>query len=240
MDKYPLLIIVALILVSIGFIVVVCATPEDVRTISTSGSGAVTVTPDMCRVSLSITNTGTDVQTIQNLNTKAANRVISALQEKYSLSEEEIRSSGYSISEVYREKFDTDNQVYQVSHSIAIETEKILYIGDMIDTAIDNGATGASSLSFYLSPVKEHEYRDQALSAAVAEARGDAEIVAAALGSGLGAVQSVNVQQSSYPLYTSYKTPVPQVAGYDTDESTSFLPGETEVNAYISMVYAIN
>jgi len=75
----------------------------DEDTISVSGTGIVKTTPDICKISLSVKTTGTDVQDLQKENALSMTAILAALgsMDACSLSEKEIQTGGFTISEVY-------------------------------------------------------------------------------------------------------------------------------------------
>ncbi|MDP3013964.1 MAG: SIMPL domain-containing protein, partial [Candidatus Subteraquimicrobiales bacterium] len=217
--------------------------------ISVSGTGIVKTAPDICTISLSVTTKGTNVKELQKENAKTMNKILAGFErmDSCSLTEKEVQTSGFSISEVYYpddailSKYGKDKTIYQVENSISIETGKLSCIGDIIDTAVSNGANRIDSVTFSLSPEKEQEYRASALAAAVDMASHDAEVVLGTLGRSLGSVQTVNVQQSYNPpvYYGSGDSMAYMIQAESAPAPTPIDPGDVEVTADVSITYRI-
>ncbi len=221
----------------------------DEDTIYVSGTGIIKTMPDVCQIALSVKTTGTDVKNLQKDNAKSMNKILTALSsmDTCALNEKEIQTGGFSISEVYYPddaqiaKYGKDVTIYQVTNTINIETDKLSCTGEIIDTAIANGANDIDYVTFTLSPEKENEYRADALVAAVNEARKDAQVVLEALGENLGSVKTVNVQESyNPPVYygTTNKASYLMEAG-SAPAATPIDPGDVDVTAQVSITFRI-
>lgn len=251
--KSSILLTLGLVLIlCVGSISMVCADEEETvidDTISVSGTGIVKTAPDICTISLSVTTKGTNVKELQKENAKTMNKILAGFKrmDSCSLDEKEVQTSGFSISEVYYPddatiaKYGKDKTIYQVENSISIETGKLSCIGDIIDTAVSNGANRIDSVTFSLSPKKEQEYRASALSAAVDMASHDAEAVLSALGRSLGSVQTVNVVKSYNPpvYYGASDSMAYMIQAESAPAPTPIDPGDVEVTADVSITYRI-
>jgi len=254
MNRFSFSILGILVLLCMGCAISACIADDeetvDDDTISVSGTGIIKTTPDICKISLSVKTTGTDVKDLQDENAKSMTKILAAFSsmDTCALADNEIQTSGFSISEVYYpddtliSRYGKDVTIYQVTNSISIETDKLSCIGEIIDTAIANGANDIDSVTFTLSPDKENEYRAQALVAAVDEARTDAGIVLEALGRNTGSVKTVNVQKSYNPpvYYDSANYALPAASGGGPARAeTPIDPGEVDVTAEVSITYRI-
>ncbi|MBN1166924.1 MAG: SIMPL domain-containing protein [Methanospirillaceae archaeon] len=251
MNRLPVFVCAVLILLLfVGSAPVIAAGDEDFKedTISVSGTGKIKTTPDICQISLSVKSTGTDVKKLQGENAKAMTKILTALgsMDTCALGNKEIQTRGFSISEVYYPddtlvaKYGKDVTIYQVTNNINIETDKLSCAGDIIDTAIANGANDIDYVTFTLSPEKENEYRSQALVAATDLAHKDAEVVLGALGVSLGSVHTVSVEQSyNPPVYYASTNKASYMMEAAAGPATPIDPGDVEVTATVSVTFRI-
>ena len=86
---------------------------------------------------------------------------------------------------------------YQASNQLDVTVRDLGKAGEVIDAAVDAGANLANGITFRLSD--ENPGQDRALTDAVRDARGKAEIMAAAGDASLG--QVVTMIESSAPVY---------------------------------------
>jgi uncharacterized protein len=214
--------------------------------IHVSGSGTIKTTPDRCEISFSVVTKNPDVKAAQKENARKMDGLMSVLKDptKGNLTPAEISTSSYSISEVYspddslKAKFGDNVTIYEVSNTISVETSQLDSVGDLIDMAVANGANSISSLKFTLSKQKTAELRSEALKIAVEKARSDADATTSALGTGVGAVHEVTVEDS-------YNPPVYYNQDFRTEKlvaaapSTPIEPGSVDVSARVSVTYEI-
>lgn len=219
---------------------------KDKNLIHVSGSGTVKTIPDRCEISFSVVTKNPDVKAAQRENAHKMDMVMMVLKDpaKGNLTPLEIGTSSYSISEVYspddalKAKFGENVVIYEVSNTITIETSRLDAIGDLIDLAVGNGANGVSSLQFTLSKPKTAELRSQALKIAVEKAKADAEDVTAAMGTTLGPVYEVTVEDTyNPPVY--YNQDLRSASAGAAAPSTPIEPGSIDVSAKVSVSYEI-
>jgi uncharacterized protein YggE len=239
--------VVAALILCAGFTGLATAAPDDTqdRTISVSGTGKVTTDPDRAVISLAVVTENTDVKVAQQQNAARMSAVIDALK-TLGINSDDLKTTGYSVYPVYpvyedltSSSISLDRKIkyYRVTNTLQVTLKDITMAGSVIDTAVGAGADQINSISFTLSDEKQQELRSQALTAAVAQARGDADVVARALGVSIIGVSSVNVG-SSYVPYA-----VPEAYDYKAAVGASSTPIETDtidVTASVSISYLIN
>jgi len=241
--KRIILVSVLLILIAGMAGTVSAADSSDEKTISVSGTGKVTSAPDTVIVSIAVETENTDALVAQQENAKKMNTVMTALK-AIGLTDDEIETTGYSIYSYNSgddSVFGSKKKIYRVTNSIKVESSKIDMAGEIIDTAVSSGANNINYISFTLSDEKSNQLRSQALDAAVAQARSDADAVASALGISVVGVKSVNVGASYVPM--SYNTAYDSGAMYKSEAAmsvpTTVDPGDVDVSASVSIVYLI-
>jgi uncharacterized protein YggE len=222
---------------------IVSAETPDVSVIDVSGTGTIKVAADQAEISLAVITKGADIGIIQRENADKMTHIISALKLEAGLSDKEISTSHYSLSEEWnpndalKAAAGEGAQIYRVSNTISIITSKIDSTGTIIDVAIANGANSVDSLQFSLTAAANRKYREEALQIAVEKATADATIVTKALGKKIGSASSVQVGNS-------FVTPFPVNRAYSlmaesTDIAggvpTPIQAGEVEVSASVSI-----
>ncbi|KLK88096.1 hypothetical protein SZ63_03240 [Methanoculleus sediminis] len=218
--------------------------PEESRDklIQVTGTGKVTTTPDQAVVVFAVETENTDVKTAQQQNADRMDAVVNALK-RAGIPEKDIRTAGYNIipiTETDSRGLTTDRvKYYRVINSLEVTLNDVNRAGEIVDLAVENGANKVNRFSFTLSDTKQQEFRSQALTAAVAQARGDADAVAAAIGKTIVDVKEVNVGGSYVPLaYESRYSGMDMAAGVAA--KTPLEVGEIDVTATVSISYIIS
>jgi len=212
------------------------------RVIHVSGTGKVTTSPDMVMITVGVETEHPDAAVAQQDNAVKMNAVISSLK-KLGIPEDHIQTSGYSMYSMTTgddSPFGVKNQkVYVVRNNVVVTLDDVTMAGEVIDTAVMNGANQVNSVQFTLSEEKSQELRSDALHAAVTQARGDADAVADALGVMILGVKEVSVGGSYTPVIYAE-----QAAYRSMDAGTGPVPspieaGTIDVTATVSVTYFI-
>lgn len=230
------------VLIAVAGFVGCASAADDEKLIHVSGTGKITTTPDIVEISLAVQTENTDGLLAQQENAKKMGQCIDALK-ALGFTDAELKTTGYSM---YSYRADSDSPfggektVYRVTNTLLVKTSKTDKAGEIIDTAIANGANSVNYISFTLSDEKSQSLRAQALAKAAAQARSDADAVSAALNVQIMGVQSVNVGQSYTPYAypeSNYKSSMAMdtAAGY----STPVQADTVDVTATISVSYII-
>ncbi len=217
--------------------------PEESRdkVIYVSGTGKVTTTPDQAIIVFAVETENVDVATAQQQNARQMDAVINALKNA-GIPEKDIRTAGYNIIPITESSSKplTESRVkyYRVINTLEVTLNDVDRAGEIVDLAVSSGANRVNRFSFTLSDAKQQEFRSQALTAAVAQARGDANAVAAAIGKTIVDVKEVNVGGNYVPLvYDSRYAEMDKAAGAAV--STPLEVGEIDVTASVSITYII-
>jgi uncharacterized protein YggE len=163
------------------------------RTISVAGTGTVDATPDIARLSLAVQRRDVSMQVARD-ETVRVSKAFLALCKKLGIPDNKIRTSGLTIQPEYRWNEKENQQVftgYFVQRQLQVEVTDLNKLGDVIEGAIDAGVNEVSPPA--LDSSKAKELNRDALAAATADAKANAERVASSLGVKLGAVRTVVV-----------------------------------------------
>lgn len=185
----------ALVLAACGGQAVAADPPTETSgtdTITVTGSGSARGNPDIANVSLGVNVSNRQISEAvaeSNRTIEAITRALVAL----GVTEANIQTSNFNIwpEEVYdRETGQTTGErIYHVDSTVQILIESTDMVGEVLETAIQNGANNVYGLNFSIQD--SSELASQARSAAIGNARERAEQLAAELGVELGRVVRV-------------------------------------------------
>lgn len=173
-----------------------CALAE--TRITVDGTGEVLVSADTAVVSLGVSVRDEDALAAQ----AGANETIAAIRSilnENGFPEEDINTGMISIYTVYDYADGVEKSLYQAYSTLAIRTTRMDRVGTVIDLAFKAGANMLDGVSFSASDTSAAEA--EALTAAVAEARTHAEILAAAAGMTVTRIEAIT-EGNSYSYDT--------------------------------------
>ncbi|MDR1748438.1 MAG: SIMPL domain-containing protein [Spirochaetaceae bacterium] len=204
------------------------------NTITVTGSGAVSVTPDVATINLAVITRSADVTEAVSQNSDLMLRVQSVIQ-TINITKDEFSTSDYSIYQEYSYK--DGIQIpgeYRVSNNLIIRVRNIDDVGMVIDAAVTAGANQLNSVSFSASNTAEAVTEARKL--AVEQAYRNARILADAAGRKIG--KALIIQEQGYPQQPAYRTANVMLME-DAGGSTPINPGKTDVTVSVSVVYEL-
>jgi uncharacterized protein YggE len=200
--------------------------------LSASGQGEAKVTPDRASVLVNVQTRGVTAVVAANENAQRTKAVLDALT-KLGLSRDQLSTEGYTV---YPEmQYDKDGQspkvvAYVVTNTVRAETKRPEQAGPIVDAAINAGANMINSLTFYASSIDEA--RREAIGAAVASARADAEAMARAAGGTLGALLELSTGGPTIPPRPMFD--MAQRSKSMMAEATPVNPGQQTVTVFVT------
>jgi uncharacterized protein YggE len=204
------------------------------NTVSVSGLGRVTGTPDVLRLSMGVQRTGSDVNDALNLANGDVKRITAALH-THGVADKDIQTSNLSINPHWEK--DRING-YDVAESLTVQLRKLSDAGATISDAAAAGgnATRIDSVAFDIED--NQRLVDQARTAAFTDAKAKAEQYAKLAGRGLGEVSQVSESTDTAP------SPMPYYAAKDAaGTAASSVPisaGSQQVTVTTSVVWELN
>src|SRR5260221_6646094 len=167
--------------------------------VTTSGQGEVKVTPDRASVMIGVQTRGATATAVGADNASRTRAVLDAMT-KIGLRKEALSTEGYSVYPEMR--YDRDGGAprvtgYVATNTVRVEARRLDQVGTIIDASLAAGANVINGLSFYMASLDEA--RRQAISAAVSNARADAEAMATAAGGTLGQLLEVSTGGALVP-----------------------------------------
>lgn len=172
-------------------------TEEAVRTISVSGSGNVTVTPDVVNLKFLVKTTDWNVSKAVEKNASNTANVFTALKE-IGINDSDISTSDYQI---YQDNSKDYPGQYTVRNSISVCVRNPEITGNVIDVAVKGnvGANGLSSFNYAVTD-KTSALR-QARTLAIQDAQDAASLLAGASGCKVSKV--LNIQEDFTSTYAT-------------------------------------
>lgn len=204
--------------------------------ISVTGTGSVTVVPDIGVISIGVEATG---PTVGEARTAAADAMTAITQSAIGngVEERDIRTEYFNIWPQYSYPEGGAPQVtgYTVNTSAAIKVRNVDSLSQVLDGAIAAGGDLVRVNNFSFSVDEPEQYLAEAREEAMADAKARAEQLAQLSGASLGAVRAVNE-------YTGGGVPMPYeaAAGQGGGGVTPTSPGEQQVTLNVTVTYDIN
>lgn len=204
------------------------------ETITVSGTGTVTVTPDTAQISLGVQTADESTKAAQTENTKVVNSVIDVL-EKAGVEEKNITTSGLDIYANYDYSGSDSGTLtgYTVTTTLQLSNLDVEDVGNLIDVATDAGVNQVNGISYsYSDSVTAY---DQAIEAALDRAAEKAQKIADKEGKTLAGIKMIQENGASYdtPVDSGRYNAAEDSAG----SSMKVLAGESDVTAAVTVTY---
>lgn len=212
---------------------------EGGKGISVSGTGVVSVDPDLAVLSIGVEETADSVDEARDAAAENMEAVQSALRDA-SVSDSDMETQRFQIQPMYNWMRDVrELDGYRVTNVLTVEIRDLDNVGSVIDAAV--GAAGDSirvnNLRFTLENGEEAEHDARRL--AVQNAKAKAGVYADELGLELGRLLSLN--ETTYSMFprTEAAMPAGDFAMDDGAPTTPIEPGEFDVTVNVETVFGI-
>jgi uncharacterized protein YggE len=210
------------------------------HTISVSGTGTVTLKPDVADLHLGVLINRSTVKAAQADAAGAMTRVIAALK-ALGIADKDIQTSNVSLQPTYDYSTNTNPPRitgYQMSNSVTVTVRDLAKLGDAIDNSLAAGATSLDGVTFRVDDQTAAE--GQARQAAMAEAKSKADTLAAAAGVSISGVASISETSAPIPYPIMYGAAGAPAAIDGSKVATPIQTGTTDVTITVAVVYLIN
>ena len=216
------------------------ATPssdETMRTIAVTGTGIVSVKPDIATVTVGVTESNESLEAAQNAVIDALSAMMKTVTDA-GIAEKDVVTSGYNVSPI--PNYDSDGNYigvkgYQVSSSLTITVREIDSVGSLLDAVVKAGANQVWGISFSVDDPSKPA--SEARKAAVADARQKADELATAAGAVVTGV--VSIVESSSPSPKAMEYAAPASAADSVSRSVPVSTGTTDVEVDVQVVFEI-
>ncbi len=205
------------------------------RTVTVSATASVQRQPDQAAVSLAVETHAATAKAAVQQNAERMNALMATLR-KQGLAEKDIRTVGYDLSPEYEQRTGPQTTPprivgYRAQNTVRVVVSGVEKVGPLLDAVVASGANRVMGIDFQLAdPLAA---RTDALKAAVAQARREAEAVAGAAGQRLGELLDLSTGGAAPPPRPMFAARAEMAA------PTPILPGELEVTASVTAVYAL-
>ena len=166
------------------------------HTITVSGAGSVTVTSNQAVFTFGVSTQGKSAVQALAADSKAMQKVIDALKGA-GVPSDSLQTASVSLSPVTSDQGDAIVG-YTASNSVTVTIASIGKAGAIVDVAVNAGANQVDGPNLTVSD--QSALYDQALKAAIADARSKAQVLADASGRHVGAVSSVEEDGGPTPV----------------------------------------
>lgn len=206
------------------------------RTVEVAASGQVQAAPDRVVVQVAVTSRADAVETVRQQLAENASRLQSALRDA-GLDADQITSTQYDVSRNHRHDERPSEPEFEGQHSFTVTLNETDRAGEVVVTAVENGATRIGSVRFTVTQETRNDLRERALARAIDNARGKAAVAANGTGLELGGVHTVQTVDVSTQ---EVRRDAVRMAATNADAggtATSFEGGTVTVSADVFVVY---
>jgi uncharacterized protein YggE len=213
------------------------STPPE-HTITVTGTGTATVSPDIADVRLGLTVQRPTVKEARAVAAARMTQVIGALK-KLGIADKDIQTTTISLQPTY----DYSNNGnppritgYSFSNGVAVTVRNLDQTGDVIDDSLASGASTLDGVAFRVADPAAAQ--TQARTDAMTQARTSADTLAKASGVTISGVASISEASTPVvpPIYFGREAALGAVA---PDQATPVQPGSSDVTITVTVSYLI-
>ncbi|PSQ30789.1 SIMPL domain-containing protein [Halobacteriales archaeon SW_6_65_46] len=199
-------------------------------TVTVSGVGNAETAADRAVVSVTVEATADSAGEVRDRLAANASGMRDALAEA-GIESDQLRTARYDISRNYERREDPDAPAYRGQHGFEILLSDTEQVGTTLDAAVEGGASYVEDIRFTLSDAAKQELRTEALTEAMATARGEAETLADSGGLELDGTAEISTT-------TDYRRPVALSADSAGEgAATSIDAGPVSVSVTVEVTY---
>lgn len=185
------------------------ASPADqasnATTIDVAASGSAAADPDQAIVSVAVTAGADSADDARAAVARNASALREALADA-GVADDDIETTAYRVHErtVHNADGTTTTNGYEAVHAFEITIQEPDRAGDVLDAAVAGGANRVDGVRFTLSDATRADLRNEAIHAAMADARSQADAAADAAGLSVTGLKTVSVGGGYDPI--AYQT----------------------------------
>jgi uncharacterized protein YggE len=205
------------------------------RTINVSGTGTVSLSPDIAYIYLGVHTEDASASEAVAANNTQTQEVIQALQD-FGIDASDIRTTNFSIwpAQNYGPDGLPLDTRYVVDNTVYVTVRDLNTLGELLDVVISAGVNTVNSIQFDVADKKDS--LKQARADAIADAQERAQELADAAGLELGEVQSISFFDSvPYPIFDGKGGG----GGAAMESAVPIQPGQLTLTVTVSMTYEI-
>jgi uncharacterized protein len=203
------------------------------RTITVSGTGRITLTPDIAYINIGVQTQDASATTAMNENNTKAQAIIAAIKAA-GVADKDIQTTNFSIYP--QQQYDKDGNLtgilYIVNNTVYVTARDLTKLGGLLDATVQSGANTINSITFDVAD--KTDALSQARTSAVADAAKQANELTSAAGVSLGDVQTISYYDTSAPITVQYAR-----ADMATSGSVPIQSGSMDITTTVTIVYAL-
>ena len=172
------------------------------RSIAVSGTGQVTLAPELAYVYIGVHSQSDDVAAaLEDNNTKS--QAVAAALKAMGIDEKDIQTSSFNINP--QTQYDpqgnaTGKTTYTVDNTVYVTVRNLQTLGQVLDTAVRNGANSINGINFDVSDKTKAQAVADARKLAVDSAHTQAQALADDAGVNLGDLLTISSSTSGNPV----------------------------------------
>lgn len=207
------------------------------QTVSVSGVGRVTLTPDRASFTVGVQTLAPSLAAATQENAARMTAILAALR-KAGATDRELRTTNLSIYPQQAAEPGKQPRVvaYQVSNNVAVTRDDVATVGRLLEAAVQAGANTVSGVSFSVSDSARG--RDTGLQAAFADAKAKADVLARAAGRSVGRALAITEGGAAMP-----PVPMPMYRRAEMAQAASYAApvesGAEEIAFTVSVVFEL-
>jgi uncharacterized protein YggE len=204
------------------------------RTINISGTGQVTIKPDIAYINIGVHTEDPSASNAVAQNNTNSQAVIDALKAA-GVAADDLQTTNFNISpnNVTSPDGKTTSTTYMVDNTVYVKVRDLTKLGAVLDAAVKAGANNVNSIQLDL--VDKTKALSDARAAAVKAAKDEATQLASAAGVTLGDIQSITYNENT-PGPIMYS----RAAGLGAaDASVPVSAGTMDISVNVTMTYEI-
>jgi hypothetical protein len=208
--------------------------PEKERTMGVSGTGRVTVVPDIAAINIGVRSEAEAVTDALDTNTAQANRISRALQE-LGIEEDDIQTSNFNVypSDRYNPMTgQVEGRYFVVENTVNVTVRDLTSLGAVLTAVVEAGANNIYGINFN---VEDREAAvAEARKLAIEDAKAKAQAIAEESGVELGEIISISVYSGYTPtIYYDAK------GGAYSEAAVPIAAGTLSITMEASLTYSI-
>jgi uncharacterized protein len=204
------------------------------RSITVTGTGMVTLTPDIAYISIGVHTQNASAKDATAENNTQAQAVMATIK-GFGVAEKDIQTTNFSIYP--QQQYDSTGKLtgilYVVDNTVYVTVRDLTKLGDLLDAVVSSGANNVNSIQFDVAD--KTAALSQARLAAVADARKQADELTKATSVSLGEVQTISYYDSTPPVAMQYAKAVT----LDAASSVPVSAGSMQISTTVTIVYGL-
>ena len=238
--RYALLVLVALAVPLAG---PAQAQSKEARTVTVSGEGEFTSTPDRAVVRFGIVSEAEAAEAVREQNATAARDAMNAVRE-LGIEDDRIRLESLRLQprREYDPETETRKQIgYEATRQVVVEVDSLDLLPTLVTRVVQAGANRLEGIEYELRD--RTAARNEALRRAAANAQDKARLLAETLEASLGPVHTIREQSFSFdrPTLRAEMTYQAKTASGDmaAPEPDAYAAGQITVSAQVQVVFSL-